>query len=171
MQDETQRIIVGRISGIYGIRGWLKIISYTRPRENILDFEQWFLNQDNAWHEMSLINGQPHGKGLIAQLGGIEDRELARALVGADIAVDKAQLKATGPGEYYWHDLVGLDVRNKQDEYLGKVTELLETGANDVLVVEGDQRILIPFVVEQYILEIDLVNKQITVDWALEFSE
>jgi len=114
---------------------------------------------------MVLLVGQPQGKGLIAQLEGVEDRDQARALLDADIAIERSQLVDASPGEYYWHDLIGLDVCNQQNEILGQVKELLETGANDVLVVEGKHRILIPFINECYVLEIDLENSIIRVDW------
>jgi len=165
MQDESQQIVVGRISGIHGVRGWLKVMSYTRPRNNILDYNRWSLKQDDNWQEMVLLDGQPQGKGLIAQLEGVEDRDQARALLDADIAVKRSQLADAPAGEYYWHDLIGLEVCNQQNEILGQVKELLETGANDVLVVEGKHRILIPFVKERYVLDIDLDNSIIRVDW------
>jgi len=165
MQDESQRIVVGRISGIHGVRGWLKVMSYTRPRNNIFNYDCWLLKQDDNWQEMVLLVGQPQGKGLIAQLEGVEDRDQARALLDADIAIERSQLVDASPGEYYWHDLIGLDVCNQQNEILGQVKELLETGANDVLVVEGKHRILIPFINECYVLEIDLENSIIRVDW------
>ncbi len=165
MQDESQQIVVGRISGIHGVRGWLKVMSYTRPRKNILDYNRWSLKQDDNWQEMVLLDGQPQGKGLIAQLEGVEDRDQARALLDADIAVKRSQLVDAPAGEYYWHDLIGLEVCNQQNEILGQVKELLETGANDVLVVEGKHRILIPFVKERYVLDIDLDNSIIRVDW------
>ena len=165
MQDESQRIVVGQISGIYGVRGWLKVMSYTRPRENIFNYDHWLLKQDDNWQEMVLLEGQLQGKGLIAQLEGVVDRDQARTLLDANIAIERSQLADATTGEYYWHDLIGLDVCNQQNKILGKVKELLETGANDVLIVEGKYRIMIPFVKERYVLDIDHKNSIIRVDW------
>ena len=165
MQGKLQRIVVGRVSGIYGVRGYLRVISYTRPWENIFKYEQWWLKQGDGWQDVTLLEGQVRGKALIAKLQGIEDRDQAREFIDSDIAIERTQLAEVGPGEYYWHDLIGLTVCNQDGKDLGQVMELLETGANDVLVVEGDQRILIPFIKEHYILAIDLDKKIIRVEW------
>ena len=170
MREESQRIIVGRISGIYGVQGWLKIVSYTRPKDNILTYNPWLINLDDDWLERVLLDGKTQGKVLIAKVEGVVDRDDARALLHADIAIYRAQLVDAAPGEYYWHDLLGLSVINKQGEVLGKVTELFETGANDVLVVENQQRYLIPFVKDIYILDIDQKQRVISVDWATSES-
>lgn len=165
MQGKLQRIVVGRISGIYGIRGYLRVISYTRPRENIFNYKCWWLKQGDDWQDVTLQEGKVSGKGLKAKIQGIDDRDSARQLIDSDIAIERSQLAEIGPGEYYWHDLIGLSVCNQDGKDLGHVRELLETGANDVLVVEGEQRILIPYIKEHYILAIDLEKKMIRVDW------
>ena len=165
MQGNLQRIVVGRISGIHGVRGYLRVISYTRPLENIFKYERWLLKQGDDWQDVKLLEGQVHGKGLIVKLQGVEDRDRAREFIDADIAIERTQLADIKPGEYYWHDLIGLSVCNQDGKELGQVRELLETGANDVLVVEGDQTTLIPFIKEHYILAIDLDKKIIRVDW------
>jgi len=165
MQDGSQQIVVGRISGIYGVQGWLKVMSYTRPRDNILTYSPWLVKLDENWQEMVLLDGRVQGKGLVAKIEGVVDRDEARGLLDADIAIERSQLTAVAPGEYYWHDIIGLDVINQQDKILGKLTELLETGANDVLVVEGKERILIPFVRDIYVLDINLEKNVIKVDW------
>jgi len=165
MRDESQRIIVGRISGIYGVQGWLKLISYTRPRDNIFNYNPWLLNLDDNWQEMVMLDGKRQAKGLISRLDGIQNRDEAKILLNADIAIYRHQLGVTEPGENYWHDLIGMNVINCQNETLGQLTEILETGANDVLVVEGERRVLIPFIRNIYVMEIDLEKSIIKVDW------
>jgi 16S rRNA processing protein RimM len=116
---------------------------------------------------MTLLDGKVHGKRLIAALEGLADRELARAIVGVDIAINRSQLQEPGPGEYYWHDLLGLQVINQQTITLGTLKKILETGANDVLVVEGEQRHLIPVIWAIYVLKIDPEQGIIQVNWEL----
>ncbi len=168
MQDDSQRIIVGHISGIYGVQGWLKIVSYTRPRDNIFSYHPWSISRKQDWQEIELLDSKPQGKGLIARLEDITNRDEARELLNAEIAIYRSQLPESAADEYYWHDLLGLQVVNQQGITLGSVSELMETGANDVLVVEGEHRQLIPFVEGVYILNIDLEQGAIQVDWQAE---
>ena len=166
MQDETSLIVIGKIVGVYGIKGWLKILSFTRPRENIFNYGPWLVKQNEEWLEMQLLEGKPQGKGLVASLEGITDRNKAMAFASSEIAIHRDQLPAAKEGEFYWHDLINMQVINQQNEVLGVVTELLETGANDVLVVEADkQRYLIPYVQDVYIKDVDTEKGVIQVDW------
>ncbi len=186
MQDEAGLIVIGKIVGVHGIKGWLKILSFTRPRENIFNYGPWLIKRrlvkqslvkqnisiplGNEWQEMELLGGKRQGKGLIASLEGITDRNEAMILVGSELAIDRDKLPAPKEGEFYWHDLINMQVINQQDEILGVVTELLETGANDVLVVEADkQRYLIPYVQDVYIKDIDTEQGVIQVDWQSDF--
>lgn len=163
-------IAVGRISGLYGVKGWVKVYSHTRPRENILRYKTWQLQQADGWQARSLENGRRHGKAIIAKLEGCDDRDAAVALMGTTIAISREQLPAPAPGEYYWADLEGLEVVNQDGVELGRVSHLLETGANDVLVVrQGKAERLIPFVMEQFVTDIDLEAGQMRVDWDPEF--
>jgi len=166
MQDETSHIVIGKIVGVHGIKGWLKILSFTRPRENIFKYGPWLVEQDNEWLEKQLLEGKPQGKGLIASLKDITDRNEAMTLVGSELAIDRNRLPTPKEGEFYWHDLINMQVINQQNEMLGVVKELLETGANDVLVVEADkQRYLIPYVKDVYIKDVDTEQGVIQVDW------
>ena len=170
MQDEASLIVIGKIVGVYGIKGWFKILSFTRPRENIFNYGPWLVKQNSEWLEIKLLEGKPQGKGLIASLEGITDRNEAMALVSSEIAIDRDQLPAAKEGEFYWHDLIKMQVINKQNEMLGVVTELLETGVNDVLVVEADkQRYLIPYVLDVYIKDVDTEQGVIQVDWQSDY--
>jgi 16S rRNA processing protein RimM len=165
MRDESEPIVMGRVSGSYGVRGWLKIQSFTRPPVNILSYTPWLVQRDKDWQELVVLDGKVYGKGLIAQLEGITDRDEARSLLGADIAIWRSQLHAAGPDDYYWDDLLDMQVVNQEGKLLGSVTGILETGANDVLVVEGSERHLIPLVWTTYVQDIDLARKTIRVDW------
>lgn len=168
MQDEKRRILVGRVAGLYGVKGWLKIVSYTRPPENIFIYSPWLIKQDDIWLETEVQEGKVHGKGLIVALEGIAERDVARGLIGTDIGIYRSQLQALPPGEYYWDDLRGLQVINRQGRVLGKLKEILETGANDVLVVEGEGRHLIPLIWDMYVMGVDQTKGIIEVDWEPE---
>ncbi|HEX7045687.1 MAG TPA: ribosome maturation factor RimM [Burkholderiales bacterium] len=159
-----RRITVGRVVGLFGVRGWVKVYSYTRPREAILQYDPWYLCLAGEWRERALAEGRMQGEGVIARLAGYEDRDTAAALVGADIAILAAQLPPTGEREYYWADLEGLRVVNLAGDELGIVSHLFETGANDVLVVRGERERLIPFA-DSVVREVDLEAGVLRVDW------
>ncbi|RFA30868.1 ribosome maturation factor RimM [Alkalilimnicola ehrlichii] len=167
---QSQLLTVGRISGLYGVRGWVRIFSYTEPRERILEYVDWHLRSQDGWREVELAEGRRHGKGIVARIEGVDDREQARALIGSDIGVSREQLPALEPGEYYWVDLEGLQVETESGHALGVVDYLFETGANDVLVVKGEDRErLLPFVLDQVVKRVDLESGLILVDWDPEF--
>ncbi len=162
-----RRVIIGKISGIYGVLGWIKVLSYTRPGENILDYSPWFLKCGESWREFELNSGKVHGKGILANLAEVADRDTAHGLIDADIAVDHRQLPRLEDDNYYWRDLIGIEVVNLQHHILGKVADMTETGANDVVVVEGDKKWLIPYVRDVYIIKVDLQQGRIVVDWEI----
>ncbi len=164
-----ERVSMGQVSGVYGVRGWLRVRSDCEPLERLLDYSPWQLKTATGWHSHTLEDGKPHGPGLVAKLATVDDRDLARQLVGADIAVDRSQLPALAEGEYYWNDLIGLGVVTHKGEELGRVSKLLQTGANDVLVVSGDRERLIPFVWDQVVLKVDALARRIEVDWDPDF--
>ena len=157
--------MLGRISGLFGVKGWVKLFSYTRPREAILEYKRWFLRQEGNWRTVEVREGKRHGKSVIARLEGVDDRDLAAALIDCDIAVSRADLPEAEEGTYYWADLEGLQVVHKDGAVLGTVSYLLETGANDVLVVEGEKERLVPFIADEVILDVDVVKGVIRVDW------
>lgn len=158
------------MSGVFGVKGWVKVYSFTDPRENILQYSPWILQKNSQIQEVKLLGGRRQGSLVVAELQGISDRDLAAELMGADILIRKQQLPKAGDGEYYWADLIGLEVRNQEGCKLGKVDYLLETGANDVLVVvDGDVDRLIPFLQQSTILKIDLDDGLIIVDWDPDF--
>jgi len=163
-----KRIVpLGHISGVHGVRGWVKVHSLTEPREAIFDYQPWLLGE--ALEAATVIEGKKHGNRLIARIEGVSDREAAEELVNRSIAVHREQLPETGDDQFYWADLVGLAVRLESGRELGTVGRLLATGANDVLVVQGDRERLVPFVPGQYVKQVDLANGVIVVDWDPEF--
>jgi 16S rRNA processing protein RimM len=169
MRRQDEQLVVGRVVGLYGVQGWVKIESYTDPRENIQNYVPWQLSAQGQTRTLVVESVRPQGKGLIARFAGIDDRDSAVELLEYDISVRADQLPALSAGEYYWHDLVGLTVINQQAEELGCVESLFETGANDVLVVKKDQgEYLIPYLPKQVILAVDLDKGQIQVDWEAE---
>jgi len=162
-------VVVGRVAGLYGVRGWIKVLSYTEPRKNILGYRPWYLERADVIEQIDLAAGREQGKGLVAQVAGIEDRDVAAGLIGANILVNRDLFAQTGSNEYYWRDLVGLRVATIEGVTLGVVESLLETGANDVLVLQGDRRRLIPFVMDDIVKRVDLDAATIVVDWDPEF--
>jgi 16S rRNA processing protein RimM len=167
--SEQKQINVGKVSGTFGVKGWIKVFSFTDPRENILTYSPWLLNKGIESKIVKVIDGKLQGKTLIAQLDGVVDKDQAEALLGWDILITQSQLPATKAGEYYWSELIGLQVENLQGVHLGTVDSLLETGANDVLVIRGDRERAIPFIQGQQVIEIDLNQGKMKVDWDPEF--
>ena len=165
MIDDRRSIVLGRISGLFGVRGWVQVFSETDPRENILRYSPWLL--DGQPH--AVAEGRAHGKGIVARLAGYDDRDQAAALLGKEIRVARAQLPPPRPDEFYWADLEGMSVRTLDAVDLGRVSHLFGTGANDVLVIEGDRERLIPFVWDDVVKNVDFDAGLIRVDWDPEF--
>ena len=168
-EREARRVILGRVAGLHGMRGWVKVLSYTEPRGNILSYPRWQLRTAEGWQALALAAGQSHGDRVRAQLEDVNDRDQAAALVGADIAVMRAEMPAAGAGEYYWSDLEGLSVRNLAGEDLGRVVRLFSTGSNDVMVVAGARERLLPFLSGTVVRDVDLARGEIRVDWDAAF--
>lgn len=165
MNAETEPVVLGRITGVFGVRGWVKVFSYTEPREAVLDYERWLLSGTQGWQPATVAEGQRHGKTVIVRLDGIDDRDRAASLIGTEIGVRKSDMPPTEAGQYYWSDLEGLRVVHRDGRELGTVSHLLETGANDVMVVRGEQERLIPFVMDKVVLDVDLAAGVVSVDW------
>lgn len=161
----TQPIVLGRISGLFGVRGWVKVYSYAEPREAVLNYDRWLLSGKDGWQEATVAEGQRHGKTVIVRIDGYDDREQAAGLIGTEIGIPRDELPETGDDQYYWSDLEGLSVVHRDGTVLGTVNNLLETGANDVMVVKGETERLIPFVVGKVVLGVDLAKGEIRVDW------
>ncbi|MGH8580595.1 MAG: ribosome maturation factor RimM [Gammaproteobacteria bacterium] len=158
-------IVVGRVCGVYGVKGWVRVYSYTQPKTNILHYSPWSLGDNGGWVQRCVIDAKTHGDGVVALLEGYEDRAQARGSIGHEIGVYRSQLPQPGLGEYYWADLIGMRVVNREGIEFGAVTGLIETGVHDVLVVRGERERLIPFISGLYVYSIDLVLRCIAVDW------
>jgi 16S rRNA processing protein RimM len=160
--DTPERVTLGRIVGIHGLQGWLKVISYTDPREGIFDYRPLIVGDQE---EREFI-GKVHGKGLLIQFPGREDRTAVESLVNAEIAVSRDQLPELPDGEFFWSDLEGLTVVDLEGRELGRVEVIMPTGANDVIVVQGRKKMMIPFVQGQYVMDVDLEQGRMVVDWS-----
>jgi 16S rRNA processing protein RimM len=165
MTNENEYVIVGKIGATFGIKGWLKIISYTENSEDILDYDAWYLEDGKSWKRIQHTDGQLHGKGVIVHLEGYNTPEISRLLTGKNIAVLRSQLPKLTKNEYYWRDLEGLTVINEEGLELGKIIYLMATGANDVLVVKGTREHAIPFRLNDTVVSIDLDKKVMHVKW------
>ena len=166
--QDDESICVGHIIGIQGVKGWVKVFSDTSPRENILNYSPWKIETGEKIMNVA-VNGRLHGKNVIAQIDGVEDRDLAAGLIGSKIYIEPGQLPKLTEGEYYWSDLIGMKVESLKSEPLGTVETMMETGANDVMVLQGDRERLIPFVIDEIVREVDLVNKRVVVDWQPDY--
>jgi 16S rRNA processing protein RimM len=167
--SEQQHISVGKISGVFGIKGWVKVFSFTDPRENILTYSPWLLKKGDETKTVNVVDGQLQGKTIVAQLTGVNDRDQAASLMGWDIFITQDQLPKAAKGEYYWSELIGLNVETIDGVQLGVVDSLLETGANDVIIVQGERERVIPFLQGQTIINVDLDAGKVVVDWDPEF--
>lgn len=177
-KKKSNLVSVGRITTVFGVKGWLKVHSNTEPAESILDYNPWWLKTRHGVKQVEIDEGRPHGNAFVVHIKGLDDRDLARDYCQVDIAVERDQMPELADGEFYWHQLEGLEVISDfegRSIRLGKVQRLMETGANDVLVIKGDadsvdqDERLIPYVPEQFVKSIDLVAGEIIVDWDPDF--
>ena len=178
MDEQLNMLTVGKVTSVFGVKGWVKIHSFTSPMENIFEYQPWTVKTPQGDVIVEVDQWQRHGKGLIAHFKGVDDRDIAQTYCQSDCVVANSQLPTLDEGEYYWSQLTGLRVvseYNGDRQFLGKVQHLVETGANDVLVVRGckgsidERERLIPFVPEQYILNVDIAVGEMLVDWDPEF--
>jgi len=166
-QDDV--LVVGRIASPFGVKGWLRINAFTAVAESLLEYSPWYLKLKGQWQAVEPLAGRHHGKGLVVQLKACHDRDAAAALTGTDIGIYRSQLPPVDADEYYWSDLMGMQVITKDDQVLGVVDHLLETGANDVIVVKGEQEHLVPYIKGQVVKSVDLETRIIRVDWDPDF--
>ena len=174
-EAESEYILIGRIGAPHGVQGWVKLISFTDPPENILRYRHFRLRDGKHWRAVEVDQSRPQGKSFVGHIKGCDDRDQCRLYTGRELLVPKAELPDLNQGEYYWHQLIGLRVLNLADEDLGCVDHLLETGANDVLVIrgsatsiDGGER-LIPYLPERVVRQVDLQAGILRVDWEADF--
>ena len=172
MQDNEALLILGRINGVFGIKGWVKVMSFTRPIENIFDYASLLICQDGQWQKASIEASQKRGDRLLLKLDGVDTPEAARQYNGCELAVPRDELPELPDGQFYWHQLVGLKVNNLDGAAVGEVVDIRETGANDVLVVKSladeKKKELIPLIMGIYIMKVDLEAGVMQVDWELD---
>lgn len=178
MSAESTLVNVGRITAVYGVKGWVKVHSYTEPQDNLFEYHPWFLKTKHGVKQIEIDEARPHGDAFVAHIVGIDDRDLAAEYTAADIAVERELLPELDDGEYYWSQLEGLVVFTQfggERKRLGVISKIMETGANDVLVVAADSQSidqrerLVPYVPEQFVLAVDLDTGEMLVDWDPEF--
>ncbi|RJG51559.1 ribosome maturation factor RimM [Motilimonas pumila] len=171
MSEQANHIIVGKFGAVYGIKGWLKIHSYTDEPESLFEYQPWMIEQKGRLQAVSITEYRRHSKSWIAKIEGYDVRENSQALVGLEIKVSEDQLPELDD-QVYWRDLVGCQVKTTKGYDLGVVSDIMETGSNDVLVIKsnptdafGKKERLIPFLETQVITQVDITNKFIEVDW------
>lgn len=168
--SDTDWIVIGRFGRPHGLNGYISVVSFTEPPENILSYTDWHICWDKKnWQPIEHIDAKAHTRGLLVQVEGFLDREDLASLTNIDIVVRRDQLPALEQGEYYWHELIGMTVVTDTGNNIGKVTDILPTGSNDVLVVQGDKRRLIPYLQDDVVKNIDAQEKCITVHWDIDF--
>lgn len=162
---------MGRVAAPYAVKGWVKVQPFTEYVDSLLDYPRWLVGRDADWREMRVLEIKVHGRFLLAQLDGIADRNAAEAAVGLEIAVHRDALPEPEAGEYYWDQLIGLDVVGLAGVFLGRVERILETGGHDLLSVKGHadgRERLIPFVAP-IVREVKLAERQIEVEWGEDY--
>lgn len=159
---------MGRVAGAFGVLGWIKVQPHTESSAALTRYRKWWLGREQRFTEYAVVEAKPHGTTVLAKLAGVEDREQAASLRGMDVAVPRAALPRTRRDEYYWTDLIGLSVVNAEGVEFGAVKSVLATGANDVLVVDGERERLIPFI-RQVVVAVDLEAGRIRVDWGADY--
>jgi len=170
--SDVKKLVLGKVGAVYGIKGWLKIHSFTDIPDAIFDYSPWSLNLGGNSQSANITDWRRHNNGLIAKVAGIDERDQAQSLVGYEISVNPEDLPELPEGDYYWKDLMGMQVVTTKGYDLGVVSDMMETGANDVLVVKanlndgfGQKERLIPYLLEQVIISVSADKKQIEVDW------
>jgi 16S rRNA processing protein RimM len=172
-QPPEDLVVMGRVAAPYAVSGWLKIQPFTEYVDSLLEYPQWHVGKNGQWRICRLLDGKVHGQTLLVSLEGVSDRNVAETMQGFEVAVARGDLPPPGEGEYYWDQLTGLEVVNLQGDVLGRVVGVLETGAQEVLKIQGEldskpvER-LIPFVAA-LVHTVDLAAKRIVVDWGLDF--
>ncbi|MEE9302517.1 MAG: ribosome maturation factor RimM [Thiotrichaceae bacterium] len=174
--DEGDILTLGKVSGVFGVKGWVKIFSHTSPRQQIVKYSPLYLRKKGAtgkdsWQTITVLKGQKQGKSVVAQLEGIDDRDQAFSMIGTEIGIKRDQLPKLSNDNFYWTDLEGVSVFTLDEVKLGNVGWVFNTGSNDVLVVKGkgDKEYMIPWIKEDVIKSIDLDESRIVVDWDPEF--
>lgn len=162
--SDRRAVVLGRIGAPFGVQGWVKVTSYTDPAEGIVAYGSWDLVRAGQAERRTVLEWKRAGRAVAVRLEGVGSREAAQALTGCEVQVDRSELRPTAPGEYYWHDLVGLEALNREGVSLGRVDSVMELPAHPVLVLKGDRERLVPLV-PQRLVAVDLDARRVTLDW------
>ena len=167
--EDDKKIYLGKITGVHGIKGWLKIQSFSSPLENILNYPSWIINNQGEEDFYSIEQGRKQNNKIVVKLENIDDRNTAKSLINSKIQILRSDLPKLSNENYYWSDLVGLSVLNSEEKVIGKIESLIETGANDVMVINTakDERVLVPFVMHEIIKEVNLELNYVRIDWSI----
>ena len=166
---DSEWVVVGRFCRPHGIKGFIRVLSFTEPHDNLLNFPTWYIKQHQQWKPIERLDDEITHKNILTRVKGYVEREQVAALTNCDIAVPRAELPELEAGEHYWHELTGMQVVDTNGHLLGEVTELMMTGSNDVLIVQGEARHLIPYLPDEVIKRVDKTTRTITVDWDVDF--
>jgi 16S rRNA processing protein RimM len=168
-QKPPEKLVkMGRIAAPFGVKGWARIQPDTAQAQSLLAYKTWWVESASGWREVAVAEARVQGRDLVARLGGCDDRDAAAALRGMAVAVPREALPRAGDGEYYWVDMIGLAVVNGDAREFGRISGILQTGANDVLVVAGERERLIPFITE-VVREVDLASGVVRVEWDADY--
>ncbi len=165
---DEKKLLVGKINGFFGIQGWVKIFSYTKPRKNILEYQPWYFVDNETYKVIEITTGREQSKTIVAQVKGINNREEALQIIGKDLYINKDQLPELDNDAHYWYELTGFRVINKNEVDLGIVDYLVDTGSNHVLVTKGETEYWIPYI-EPFLVSVNKHKKVISVDWDENF--
>ena len=166
---EAEWIVVGRFGRPQGLQSLVRVVSFTDPVENILAYTPWCVNIHGEWRPIDVISVEKHTRFILVQIEGYQQREDIVKLTNCEIGIKRDQLPTLAGNDYYWHDLIGMQVFNTDDVLLGTITEIMATGSNDVLVIAGEKRHLVPYIQDEFVLRIDMPNKVIVVNWDADF--
>ncbi len=169
VSDQSDWVVVGRFGRPQGLKGFVRVISFTEVPENILEYIPWHVEIRGTWKPIKIVKVEPNAKLILVRVEGYAEREQVAVLTNCNIGVQSHQLPVLPKNDYYWRDLIGMQVSNKDGQTLGIVTEMLATGSNDVLIITGDKRYLVPYLPGEYVLEVDSEQRVIHVDWDVEF--
>lgn len=169
MNSPPNWVVLARFGRPHGVHGFVRVHSFTDPQDQLLSYTNWHVFLRGTWQPIKVSSIKVHNNSIVAQIEGYPDREGVAHLTNAEIAVKKEQLAELKPGEYYWHQLMGMNVVNTKNESLGTLVEIMPTGTHDVLVVRGKKKYLIPYLPQRYVMEVNEALGLIIVDWDVDF--
>jgi len=163
--EVVQPVVVGRLGQAYGIKGWLKLQSFTAPEDNIFKYAPWYIKHSRGYEPITITEFKPHSKGFVIHLSHCNDRTTAQTLVGFDIVIEQKQLPLLKEGEFYLVELEGMEVKTTTGLLLGTLSYFLPVGDTEVMVIEGEKQHLVPFLMDHFVKDINKKEKYIIVDW------